>query len=237
MDYSKTHFYKIVCKDVENSNMYIGHTTSFTKRKNTHKNNCCNPDKESYNTYVYKYIRENGDWENWDMILIDTLPCENRLDALKQERTFIEELKPSLNQIRPYRTDEDEEIQRLEQNERKRQDRQNNPDKYKEIDRLKYERRRDEALTKSKEHYHNNKEQIHAKRKDTYYNKGGKEKNSERCKSYRANNPDKVKEAQRNWLEKNNVEVICECGLQLLKRNLPIHVKRKKHQQYLQSLE
>ena len=33
MDYSNTHFYKIVCKDTNDSSMYIGHTTNFTTRK------------------------------------------------------------------------------------------------------------------------------------------------------------------------------------------------------------
>ena len=32
-DYSSTHFYKIVCKDLDIRDFYIGHTTDFTTRK------------------------------------------------------------------------------------------------------------------------------------------------------------------------------------------------------------
>ena len=42
---------------------------------------------------VYKCIRDNGHWENWNMILIDTVNCEGKLDAVKKEREFYEELK------------------------------------------------------------------------------------------------------------------------------------------------
>ena len=31
MDYSKTHFYKIVCKDLNIKDCYVGHTIKFQK--------------------------------------------------------------------------------------------------------------------------------------------------------------------------------------------------------------
>ena len=37
MDYSNTYFYKIVCKDLNVTDCYVGHTLNFTKRKCTHK--------------------------------------------------------------------------------------------------------------------------------------------------------------------------------------------------------
>ena len=33
IDYSKTMFYRLVCKDLEVSDFYIGHTTDFKSRK------------------------------------------------------------------------------------------------------------------------------------------------------------------------------------------------------------
>ena len=33
VDYSNTYFYKIVCRDVSIPDMYVGHTTNFSKRK------------------------------------------------------------------------------------------------------------------------------------------------------------------------------------------------------------
>ena len=42
IDYSKTIIYKIVCNDLNITDLYIGHTTNFIKRKATHKSNCNN---------------------------------------------------------------------------------------------------------------------------------------------------------------------------------------------------
>lgn len=86
IDYSKTHFYKIVCKDLSITDCYVGHTAQWTKRKCEHKRRCCNPQHEKHHYKVYQYIRENGGWENWDMILIDTLPFDNNLQARAKER-------------------------------------------------------------------------------------------------------------------------------------------------------
>lgn len=42
MDYSQTIIYKICCKDVSVTDIYIGHTTNFIQRKHNHKKCCCN---------------------------------------------------------------------------------------------------------------------------------------------------------------------------------------------------
>ena len=92
IDYSNTHFYKIVCKDLNITDCYVGHTADFTKRKNAHKNNCLNQNNKHYNSYLYVFIRNNGGFSNFDMILLEKISCESRLDALKKEsgiyRTF-----------------------------------------------------------------------------------------------------------------------------------------------------
>ena len=38
IDYSNTIIYKIYCKDENVKNIYVGHTTDFEVRKNSHKN-------------------------------------------------------------------------------------------------------------------------------------------------------------------------------------------------------
>ena len=37
INYDNTHLYKIVCKDLDITDMYIGHTTDFASRKSRHK--------------------------------------------------------------------------------------------------------------------------------------------------------------------------------------------------------
>ena len=55
---------------------------------------------------VYKFIREHDGWNNFSMILIDTLQCENKLDAEKKERKYIEKLNATLNKHMPCREEE-----------------------------------------------------------------------------------------------------------------------------------
>ena len=47
--------------------LYIGSTNDFTVRKARHKYSCNNPKSKKHNLPVYKYIRANGGWENWEM--------------------------------------------------------------------------------------------------------------------------------------------------------------------------
>jgi hypothetical protein len=104
MDYSRTIIYKIVCKDLLVTDMYVGHTTNFIKRKQQHKSRCNNENDRIYNLFVYQTIRYTGGWSNWDMIEIEKYNCNDVNEALKRERYWIEELKATLNKCIPSRT-------------------------------------------------------------------------------------------------------------------------------------
>ena len=43
-----------------------------------------------HNIYVYEFIRENGGWDNWDMVEIEKRCCRDSLEAKSIERDFIE---------------------------------------------------------------------------------------------------------------------------------------------------
>ena len=97
-DYSKCVIYKLCCKDLNIKDIYVGSTCNFINRKHRHKLCCYNEnDTKKYNYKVYKFIRENGGFENWDMILIEEYSCENKQQKLQRERYWLEELKASLN--------------------------------------------------------------------------------------------------------------------------------------------
>ena len=136
---------------------YVGHTTDFTKRKNQHKTRCCNPHNPKHHYKLYQFIRDNGNWDNWEMVLIETRQCENNLEARRIERELTEQIKPSLNLIKPFVSDEErtnnikqwrldnivafkskQKEYREEHAEEMKQDRKDNPSKYKEIDRKAY---------------------------------------------------------------------------------------------------
>ena len=78
-------------------------------------------------------MRDNGIFENWDMVLIETLNCQDRLEALKKERELIEDMKPSWNQWDHAEPKKSWKNHRIKQNERKKQARKDNPEKYRQI--------------------------------------------------------------------------------------------------------
>lgn len=104
-DYSKTQIYKIVSKDSNINNFYIGSTTNWTKRKYRHKTNCNNEKSRNYNLQIYQIIRSNGGFENFNMILIEDYPCKNKRESEKREQYWKDSLKPDMNMINAYTMD------------------------------------------------------------------------------------------------------------------------------------
>ena len=140
-NYQNGLIYKLCSKDTDITDIYIGSTTSFRHRKINHKSDCNNEKGRNYNYDVYKFIRENGGWENWDMILIEYYKCDTKLELEKREREVIENLKPSLNRFIPTRTK-------------------------KEYDKIKYEKNKEQYKEYFKDYYEDNKEQILEKKKE-----------------------------------------------------------------------
>ena len=101
INYADVYFYKTVCKYLNITECYVGHTTNFTNHKNQHKSICNYPNNGKYNLPVYKCIRDNGNWDNWDMIEIERIEFEYRPQLLARERYWLETLKASLNCNKP----------------------------------------------------------------------------------------------------------------------------------------
>jgi hypothetical protein len=114
MDYGKTNIYKIVCNDLTIKDCYVGHTINMTERKCAHKTHCNNEKDKRYNFKIYQIIRENGGWDNWNMVLVEKFPCNNRQEACKREREVLEELDAKMNTLIPYRTQEERKKERKE---------------------------------------------------------------------------------------------------------------------------
>ena len=108
IDYANTVIYKIVHKDdYENENIYIGTTTDFIRRKNNHKN-CCNSDKrKGYTDAKYKYIRENGGWDNFNMIEVEKFPCNDGNEARAREEHWRCQFKSKLNTNKAFTSKEE----------------------------------------------------------------------------------------------------------------------------------
>tara|TARA_R110000868_G_scaffold308416_2_gene569922 strand:- start:783 stop:1226 length:444 start_codon:yes stop_codon:yes gene_type:complete len=112
IDYSKAIIYKISCNDNSITNCYVGSTTNFRIRKHRHKYNCCIETANEYNMKIYQFIRSNGGWENWTMVLIETYPTTTALELFKRERYWYDELKANLNTKLPHRTPDEDRILR-----------------------------------------------------------------------------------------------------------------------------
>jgi hypothetical protein len=63
--------YKIICNNSDITNIYIGRTSNFKRRKNVHKSRCNDENNKCYNLKIYRIIREHGGFDNWSMIIID----------------------------------------------------------------------------------------------------------------------------------------------------------------------
>ena len=106
IDYSKTVMYKVVCRDVDVEDTYIGSTTAFISRKSHHKALTKQKEKtpkvdgqRDCDNKFYTFIVNNGGWTHFDMIMIEQYPCKNNLEKLARERYWIEQMKPSLNSV------------------------------------------------------------------------------------------------------------------------------------------
>ena len=162
IDYSKTIIYKIVCNDLNVNQCYVGHTTDMTKRKWGHKSVCNNDKNKGHNHKIYKIIRENGGWDNWNMLLVEKFPCKDKYDACKREREVYEELDAKMNMLIPYRTQE--EIKQY----------------HKQYDQEYYQTNKEYKKQKFKEYNQLNKQKISAYKKK--YRQENKQKISERNK-------------------------------------------------------
>lgn len=105
IDYSKTIIYRIVCKDPTIKECYVGSTTDFTRRKSNHKTFYNNPNFKDYNMNVYQFIRNNGGWDNFDMIEVEKYNAVDKLSQSKRERYWLEFYKATLNTYIPSRTE------------------------------------------------------------------------------------------------------------------------------------
>jgi hypothetical protein len=108
INYENACIYEIVCKDVNITERYVGSTTNLIQRRRDHKSRCYNENCNHYNQYVYQFIRDNGSFDNWDVVLIERIiDCKDKENLHKRERYYIEEKKAKLNKKIPTRTDKE----------------------------------------------------------------------------------------------------------------------------------
>ena len=236
IDYSNTHFYKIVCKDTSIKDCYIGHTTDFNRRKSEHKKNCYMENDKHYNMKLYKCIRDNGGWENWEMVLIKAEACENTLDAKKKEREYIEQLKPSLNICVPTRTGQEYYNDNHEKllDYRKKYYIENKP-RIVESNKAYNEHHKEYLQERHKQYREEHKEEK--KIIDKKYYEEHKDEICERIRQQRKDDPDKFKERDKQLYHKKKLKrqrpYECVCGVICKFSSRLSHFQSLKHQQFI----
>lgn len=173
-DYSKGKIYKLV--NSVDDKIYVGATCGTLRlRKSAHK---CSS-KSDLDRTVYKHLNIVG-WENVDIILIEEIKCNNKMELSQRERYWIDELKPVLNTSLPLQT-------------------------YQEY----YDKNKHVKLAKQKIYYEDNKEIILRRNRaySTIYRENNKEIIKDRRKIYRENNKEHIREKEKIYRENNRVRV------------------------------
>ena len=177
IDYKKAVIYMIVCK-TNSSLLYIGSTTDFRKRKNSHKGKCNNDKFKAYNFQVYVMIRANGGWDAFDMKPVKEFPCENKIQLLIEEERIRTEMNANLNANRSMTSTDDKKEQIKEY----------------------HQQHKEQIAEQMKEYYQQHKEPIAEQQKE--YRQQNKEQIAERKRQYYLLNRDKINQQRREKRKK-----------------------------------
>lgn len=209
-DNTEITFYRFVCENPNIINTYVGSTSNFEKRKQSHKSAYNNTDTSS--RLVYQTIKNNGGWNSWKMIEIETRLVKNKREAERIEQEYIEKFNADMNMIKAI------EIRSIP-----------------EIGKQYYIENAEIIKTKQKQYYIENTEQC--KQYAEEYRKKHREESIEYQKVYRVEQASKISDANKKRHEKNidaiktyrEETIVCECGCISTKVHLKRHKKTIKH--------
>ena len=186
-------FYKFVCQNEEITSSYVGSTSNFIKRKQSHKISCNTITNPAYNRVVYQSIRENGGWDNWCMIEIEKRFVKDKREAERVEQDLIEKLQADMNMIKAIELRSIPEIGRQYYIE--------NADKIKEKQKQYYTENTDKCKEYAEEYRKQHKDE------NIEYQKNYRVEQADKIKKYALENKEKIKERQRKYVEQNREKI------------------------------
>ena len=154
VDYSKGFIYKICCLDPNVKECYVGCSTDFKSRRQKHKEACCVEGRKGHHYKVYQFIRANGGWNNWRMVILHDFPCKSKRELEQEETRVMLELNSELNARVSYQTQERKREVEEKKNKTLREKIATNPE---------YKAKRDKQRRESRE---KNKDAINEKRRN-----------------------------------------------------------------------
>ena len=212
--------YKLVCKDVNFTEIYIGSSISLRNRRSKHKSDCSNVNSKSYNLPVYQYVRNSGGWANWELQVVEQFEFEFKFELVARERHHMETLHATLNACVPGRTPAGYRAENVDKIKiQKAGYRAENLDKIK-IQQAGYRANNvDKIKAQTAGYYAENKDKIKAQQAG--YRAENVDKIKAQTAGYRANNKDKLK-------EKHD----CPCGGRFTHASKSRHMKNDHHRNY-----
>ena len=185
--------YKICPKNTDLKYCYIGQTTNFGNRQRQHlKNTVTKSDKKHYHLKHYVAIRENGGWDEWEMIEIEQFNGKTKLEARMREQELIKQHNANLNSVSAFVTEEQRASTKKAITEKYREE---NKELLKEQTKQYKEDHKDVIAEQMKKYREENKEKIRAKTKE--YIENNKEKHDQTQKDWREKNKEILKEKRK----------------------------------------
>lgn len=96
------YIYKIykIDNSLPENQCYIGATTNPTKRRHCHKRRTINSEDSCYNFPVYQFIRNNGGWDAWTTLVLETVNFgDDKYELARREAHWVKTHGAVLNTI------------------------------------------------------------------------------------------------------------------------------------------
>jgi len=199
--------YIIKHKTDDTKKVYVGSTNDFKKRISQHRKNCNNEKNKKYNFKLYQYLRENGGFYMYEIIILECYVCNFKNELYYKEDDYIKIYDNNLNSKRAYLTYEEYKKKDNEQHK-----------KY-------YEEHKEKINEQHKKYYEENKEKVIQKVKKYY--EENKEKVIQKVKKYYEENKEIINEQRKE-------KITCECGSIVRKDLIARHRKTLKHIAYIE---
>jgi hypothetical protein len=198
--------YKVCPKNKELNFCYIGQTANFENRKRQHiKNTTCETDKKHYHLKHYQTIRENGGWDDWEMIELEKFNGKTKVEARIREQELIKEHNSNLNMLSAYITEEERKATKKKCTEKFREENK----EYLAEQTKKYKEEHKEVIAQQMKKYREeNKDAIYQKTKE--YRENNKEKHQEWQQVWRENNKELLKEKRKIYDAKKKAEKLAQ---------------------------
>lgn len=208
--YTDSKIYKLW--NTVNDSFYVGSTTMpyLCNRISLHRQSS-KDESGRRSSPLYTTMRDTGR-QNWKITLIEEFPCKSKEELQDREQHWINELKPNLNKVRAFVSDEDLENRSKEQYEKNKLKESflENQKKYR------------------KEHSAYNKEKLQCE------HCAKKISRNWMSQHFKIKHPEFYKPLWGNGktVEELKEKIQCACGSSVIKSSMREHVKTKKHKKW-----